>query len=445
MLAYLAMMAPRLVELRRVLKPTGSLYLHCDPSASHYLKIILDAVFGPENYLNEIAWKRTSAHSSAKRYGPVHDVLLFYAKSDAYKWRPTYQPYDPEYVETFFDHVDPDGRRWKRMDLTGAGTRNGETGEVWRGIDVTAKGRHWAYPPKVLEEMDKKGRIHWPDKAGGMPRLKQYLEDLPGVPQQDVWTDIRPLHNLAEERLHYPTQKPEALLERVILSSSDEGDVVLDPFCGCGTAVSVAHRLKRRWIGIDVTHLAVGLIKTRLSDAFGPEVAATYKTIGEPADLAGARVLAEAEPHQFEHWSLGLVGARSSAHGKGADTGIDGVIRFQTQGAGSPFDRVLISVKGGKTGSQHVRDLVGVVTREKAAIGVLISLQDTTKDMRAEAASAGFYESAWGKHAKIQLLTIADLLGGKRIDCPPAYHFSDTFKKAPKAKVKDGAEQQGLL
>jgi site-specific DNA-methyltransferase (adenine-specific) len=266
LMAYLAMMAVRLVELHRVLRDTGSLYLHCDPTASHYLKLVLDAVFGAENFRNEIIWKRTSAHSSAKRYGPVHDTILFYSKGSEYVWNKTYTPHDAAYLDTFFDQEDADGRRWKRMDLTGAGTRNGETGQIWRGIDVTAKGRHWAYPPSKLEELDAAGRLHWPAKEGGMPRLKQYPEDLPGVPLQDIIGDIKPMHNLAQERLGYPTQKPRALLERIIAASSNPGDVVLDPFCGCGTAVDAAHKLGRQWIGIDVTHIAIGMIETRMRE-----------------------------------------------------------------------------------------------------------------------------------------------------------------------------------
>jgi DNA modification methylase len=297
MLAYLAIMAPRLMELRRVLKQTGSIYLHCDPTASHYLKILLDAIFGPRCFRNEIIWKRTSAHSSARRHGPVHDVLLFYARSDSYVWNPQFQAYDDEYLRIFFDHEDSDGRRWKRMDLTGAGVRHGETGNSWRGINVTAKGRHWAYPPSVLDKFDAEGRIHWPVVAEGMPRLKQYAEDLPGVPLQDVWTDIRPLHNLTAERLGYPTQKPEALLERIIRSSSDPGAVVLDPFCGCGTAISAAQRLGRSWVGIDITHLAINLIRHRLQDAFGS--AASFRVVGEPQTLPDARSLASEDPYGF--------------------------------------------------------------------------------------------------------------------------------------------------
>src|SRR5579863_2181625 len=275
MMAYLAMMAPRLIELHRVLKVTGSIYLHCDPTASHYLKILMDAVFGPQYLKNEIIWKRTSAHSSAKRYGPVHDVLLFYGRSDDMKWTGANIEYHDDYVTQRFRTKEK--RPWKDADLTGSGVRHGETGLVWRGFDVTAKGRHWAYPPAELDVLDKQGSIYWPKKAGGWPRFKKFLDETDGVPAQDVWTDIYPINSQAAERLGYPTQKPEALLVRILTASSNEGDTVLDPFCGCGTAVSVAQRLKRRWIGIDITHLAIGLIKTRLADAFGDSVRDTYE------------------------------------------------------------------------------------------------------------------------------------------------------------------------
>jgi len=439
MLAYLAMMAPRLLELRRTLKATGSLYLHCDPTASHYLKLLLDAVFGPARFLSEVIWKRTSAHSSAKRYGPVHDVILFYGKTDDYKWNRIFQDYDADYLETFFDQTDPDGRRWKRSDLTGAGIRHGETGLEWHGINVTAKGRHWAYPPRVLDELNQQGRVHWPKKEHGMPRLKQYPEDLPGVPLQDVWTDVRPLHNLAAERLGYPTQKPETLLDRIILSSTDEGAVVLDPFCGCGATIAAAQRLKRQWIGIDITNLAITLIRGRLTDTFTGAV--EYEVIGEPVSLPDAEALAASDPYQFQWWTLGLVGARPVEQKKGADKGIDGRIYFH-EGDGRPTQQIVFSVKAGRLHAPYVRDLRGVVEREKAAIGVLIALDEPTKAMRTEATSAGFYTSPWGKHPRLQILTVEELLAGHEINRPPM-QASVTFKRAPKAKMK-GAEPQPL-
>jgi len=347
MMAYLVMMAIRLVELHRALKPSGSLYLHCDPTASHYLKIVLDTIFGPQHFQNEVVWKRTSAHSSAKRYGPVHDVLLFYTKSDDFTWNQQYAPYDAEYLDTFFDSFDEAGRRYKRCDLTGAGTRNGASGLPWRSINITAKGRHWMHPPNILDGLDTAGRIHWPKKQGGMPRLRQYPEDLPGVPLQDVWTDLRPIHNLAEERLDYPTQKPLSLLERVISVSSNPGDLLLDPFCGCGTAIDAAQTLCRQWIGIDVTSLAIALQKVRLRRF--PDV--TYEVIGVPTSPQGARQLAHDDRYQFQWWALSLIGARplggkvSGGPGKkGADQGIDGVIVFLL-GLGATPSRVLVQVK----------------------------------------------------------------------------------------------------
>jgi DNA modification methylase len=429
MLAYLAMMAPRLVELRRVLKPSGSLYLHCDPTASHYLRMLMDAVFGGQNFRNEIIWKRTSAHSSARRYGPVHDVILFYGASSEMKWVGGNQEYGEDYRRQRFKRGGD--TPWKDADLTGSGIRHGETGQVWRGFDVTAKGRHWSVPPSELDKMDAEGRIYWPKKKGGWPRGKVLLNDAKGVPLQDVWTDIFPINSQAQERLGYPTQKPEALLERIVAASSDEGDLVLDPFCGCGTSIAAAQKLNRRWIGIDVTNLAITLIRSRLADAFGGKI--EYEVVGEPVSLPDATKLAQDDPYQFQWWALGLVDARPVEQKKGADKGIDGRIYFHT--GDTKTHQIVISVKAGHVSVSHVRDLRGVLDREQAAIGVLISLEEPTAPMRKEAASAGFYTSPWGKHPRLQLLTIDGLLTGGRIDRPPA-QTSVTFKRAPKASPK---------
>ena len=429
MMAYLAMMAPRLMELRRVMKPTASIYLHCDPAASHYLKMLMDAVFGPAEFRNEIVWKRTSAHSSAKRYGPVHDVILFYGRSDEMKWIGGYEAYDETYIKQRFARGDD--RPWKDADLTGSGIRHGETGEVWRGFDVTAKGRHWAYPPSELDKLDEAGMIYWPEKKGGWPRFKKYLDASKGVPLQDVWTDIFPINSQAQERLGYPTQKPEALLERIIAASSNEGDVVLDPFCGCGTTITSTQKLKRKWIGIDITNLAITLIRSRLTDTFAGTV--EYEVIGEPVSLPDAARLAADDPYQFQWWALGLVGARPVEEKKGADKGIDGRIYFHV-GDGKTR-QIILSVKAGHVTVSQVRDLRGVLDRETADMGVLISLEEPTGPMRKEAASAGFYASPWGKHARLQLITVEDLLTGKTIDRPPI-QTSTTFKRAPKAAPK---------
>jgi site-specific DNA-methyltransferase (adenine-specific) len=440
MMAYLAMMAVRLIELHRVLKLTGSLYLHCDPTASHYLKLLLDSVFGPERFLNEVIWKRTSAHSSSKRYGPVHDVVLFYSRSEAYLWNQIFGPYDQDYVDAFYTHRDQDGRRWRRSDLTGAGVRHGETGKSWRGINVTSKGRHWAYPPSELEEMHKAGRIHWPHKESGMPMLKRYLDDQPGMPLQDVFTDIKPMHNLAAERLGYPTQKPLALLERFIEASSNKGEVVLDPFCGCGTAVHAAQKLDREWIGIDITHLAISLIEKRLNDAF-PGI--KYEVHGTPKDLDGARALAAYDKYQFQWWAVSLVNAVPYAgKKKGADSGVDGMIYFKSDS--KTTERAIVSVKGGdNVNVSMIRDLKGVLAREKAPVGIFITLAPITKPMVTEAASAGFFDCDFGKYERVQVFTVAELLKGAKPKLP-LVDQSAAFKKA-KVEAPNPNAQAKLL
>jgi DNA methylase len=283
------------------------------------------------------------------------------------------------------------------MDLTGAGTRNGETGKVWRGIDVTAKGRHWAYPPSHLEKLDADGRIHWPKKDGGMPRLKQYPEDLPGVPLQDIFSDVRPLHNLTKERLGYPTQKPLSLLERIINASSNPGDVVLDPFCGCGTAVHAAEKLGRRWLGIDITHLSIALIEKRMMDAF-PGIA--FEVEGRPKDLDSALELAARDKHEFQKWAVTHIGGQPWKGGKkGPDGGIDGLIFFNGfDGGKATHEKAIISVKGGLNKNVNdVASLVETIGREKAALGILLAAALPTKQMEARAAAAGFYDPGTGQ------------------------------------------------
>lgn len=449
MLAYLSMMAPRLVELRRVLKPTGSLYLHCDPTASHYLKMLMDAIFDVRNFRNEIIWKRTFAHGGAKRYGPVHDVILFYSRSDDFLWTDFRQVANAEYLEDHFKLIDPiSGRKFQPISLTGAGIRQGESGKPWRGINPTAIGRHWALPGKVVEHLgvtaqttqekldalDQARLIYWPQKEGGTPRLKQFADEVTGAAFPDIWVDIPPISAQAAERLGYPTQKPLALLERIIQASSNEGDVVLDPFCGCGTTIDAAQKLNRHWIGIDITSIAINLIKTRLVDAYGADIIKTYKVRGEPTTFSEAQALADNDKYQFQWWILGLVGARGVEEKKGADHGIDGRLYFHDETGSSKTKQVIFSVKGGHTNVKDVRDLRGVIDREKAEIGVLLTMQEPTQPMRTEASGAGFYQSPWGKHPRLQILTTADLMDGKRVDMPPLRQVNVTFKQAPKAK-----------
>jgi DNA modification methylase len=443
MLSYLVMMAPRLMECRRVLKASGSMYLHCDPAASHYLKLLMDAVFGPANFRTEIVWKRSSAHSDAKQgraqHGRIHDVILFYTKTDEWFWNQVFTPYDQDYVDSFYKYTEPGtGRRYRLGDLTGPGgaAKGNPSYEV---MGVT---RFWRYSKEKMAELIQQGRVVQ-TKPGAVPAYKRYLDEMQGVPLQDWWGDIGPIAAQAAERLGYPTQKPVALLERIIRSSCPEGGAVLDPFCGCGTTITAAQSLGRAWIGIDITHLAITLMKERLKDTFGD--AAVFKVVGEPVSVPDAERLAASDPYQFQWWALGLVGARPVEGKKGADKGIDGKIVFQGDAAGK-FETVILSVKAGNTGVAHVRDLRGVVERDKAAVGVVISMQDHTGPMHDEAVTAGFFESkTWGRrYPKIQLLTVADLLAGKQIDMPPIKQVGATFKKAPRAAAPAAGTQAEL-
>lgn len=439
MLAYLAMMAPRLVELRRVLKSSGSIWLHCDPTASHYLKMLMDAIFGPEHFRNEIAWQRSTAKSHAfTRFPVAQDTMLYYGKTDAVTWNPAYLPHRDAYLESHYSNIEEGtGRRYTLGDCLNPNPDRPNLKYEWHGHT-----RVWRWTREKMQANHDAGRLVY--TKSGMPRYKRYLDEMPGTPVTSIWTDIPPINSQAQERLGYPTQKPEALLERIISASSNEGDIVLDPFCGCGTTIAVAQRLNRRWIGIDITHLAVTLIKHRLRDAFGGQV--SYKVIGEPVSVPDAQTLAEQDPYQFQWWALGLVGARPVEQKKGADRGIDGRLYFHDEAEGAKTKQIILSVKAGGVTVAHVRDLRGVVEREKAAIGVLLCLEEPTKAMRAEAAGAGFYASpGWGKkYPRLQILTVADLLGGKRIEYPPTRQVNVTFKKAPRAKGPE-AEQLTLV
>jgi DNA modification methylase len=437
MLAYLSMMAPRLIEMRRTLKGTGSLYLHCDPTSSHYLKILMDAIFGPANFRTEIIWKRSSAHSDGaqgrQQHGRIHDVILFYTKSDEWTWNTIYTPYDTEYVDQFYRHIEPGtGRRYRLGDITGPGGA-AKGNPQYEVMGVT---RYWRYSRERMEELIAEGRIIQ-TKPGTVPAYKRYLDEMPGVPLQDLWIDIPPIGAQAAERLGYPTQKPLQLLERIILSSTNEGDVVLDPFCGCGTAVDSAQRLGRNWIGIDITHLAVNLIRNRLQNAYGENF--KFEVIGEPTDIEGAKDLAASDPYQFQWWALGLVGARPVDQKKGADHGIDGRLLFHDE-AGGQTKQVIFSVKAGQITVSQLRDLRGVVERESAAIGVLISMESPTRPMRAEAADAGSYAGAWDKkYPRLQLLTVEELLDGRTVDMPElgSMALNTTTKRAQKVGRQD--------
>jgi site-specific DNA-methyltransferase (adenine-specific) len=464
-MAYLTMMANRLIELHRVLKNTGSIYLHCDPAASHYLKIILDGIFSAENFRNEIIWRRSGAHSSARRYGPIHDTILFYSKSDFYKWNKVFRPYSKKYVESYFNKVDENGDRFRSQTLTGSGVRYGDSGKPWRNYDPTSKGRHWAFPGDLARELniedfslhekldyladnDLLAATEW------LPEYRQYLRDSKGVLLQDLWHyqpytndflygsnesidhDVKWIGDRSDpERLGYPTQKPLGLLERIINSSTDIGDIVLDPFCGCGTTVHAAQKLNRQWIGIDITNLAISLIERRIKEAF-PQ--ASFEVHGTPKDEEGAKDLAARDKYQFQWWACSLVNAQPyQDKKKGADGGIDGIIYFQDDPNPRNVKKIIVSVKGGENVNvSMVRDLSHVVVREEAQIGLFVTLASPTRPMIREAVKEGFYTSPQGKDfPKIQILTVSGLLNGIEKPTFPDYSKgSATFKKAKREK-----------
>lgn len=444
MMAYLVMMTARLIELHRVLKPTGSLYLHCDPTASHYLKIVLDTIFGPEHYRTEIIWKRTSAKGLAfTRFANNHDVLFLYGKSDNATWSPQYTEHDPEYLTTFYKYTEPETSRRYRLDNL-ANPNKDRPNLTYEFLGVT---RVWRWTRERMQDAYEKGLVIQ-TKPGAVPALKRYLDEQEGTPVGDVWTDIGPVQSHATERLGYPTQKPLELLERIIQASSNEGDLVLDPFCGCGTAIAAAQKLNRKWIGIDITHLSISLMKYRLKDSFNLVEKKDYAVVGEPESIGGAEQLAKDDRYQFQWWALSLVQAKPQGGSggregkKGSDKGIDGVINFIDDK--NKIQQVLIQVKSGHVKSGDIRDLHGVLDRENGAIGVFLTLEKPSKDMITEAVSVGYYHSdLWQKdYPRIQILTIEDLLSDKGIDLPPSAH--GTFKQSERINKKD-ASQPDLL
>ncbi len=387
---YIDWMRDRVRALHRVLRPNGSLYLHCDPHASHYLKIMLDGVFGINTFRNEIIWKRSHGHNSAHRFGASHDVILFYGKGQHTQWNPIYQPYDASYVDKHYKHVDAAGRRYKRENPAGPGTRNGATGQPWRGIDPTAKGRHWARPPIELEALDAAGQIYWPSKPGAWPYIKLYLDEMPGVPAQDVWTDIDPINMIAKERQGYPTQKPEALLRRIIAASSNKGDVVLDPFCGCGTTIAVAEQMGRQWVGIDISPTAVVIMNNRIRKATHGRC--VPKVIGLPVTEGDLRSL---KPFEFQNWVIQKFWGTHSPR-KSGDMGIDGY-SFMVN------DPIQVKQSEG-VGRNVVDNFETAVERAGKDKGYIVAFS-FTRNAREEVARA-----RWEKKMDIQLVTVKQLL-----------------------------------
>lgn len=461
--AYLVSMTLRIAEIHRILKPTGSFYLHCDPTASHYLKLVLDAVFCPNggNFRNEIIWKRTSSHNRAKRWGSVHDVIFYYAKSDDVTWNRVLQPLDQHYISSFYKFSDDHGK-YRLSDLTGPGVRTGDSGKPWRNIEPTLKSRHWELPPDRalplwfvfpenyalmsiqdrLDILDSQGVIYFPKKENGVPSFKRYLSEKSGSGIQDVITDIPPIGAQAAERLGYPTQKPEALLERIIQASSNEGDVILDAYCGCGTSIAVAEKLQRQWIGIDITYQSISLILKRLEDQFGydftqgvidennPDTpkAATLELNGVPKDFASAVELANRKDDrtrkEFEKWMV-LSYSRNQAiinEKKGGDGGIDGIAYVPDRNAKGEIEnkKALFSVKSNtKLSPAVIRELNGTIEREQAACGFLLTLYPMPNLVK-ESKQYGNYQNTLinKSYPKIQVISVEELLNGARLELP---------------------------
>lgn len=447
LVAYLAVMASRLRELHRVLKPTGSLYLHCDPTASHYLKMVLDCVFGADRYVNEVTWQRTSAHSDAKQgaqhYGRNSDTILVFRRGTTVVWNHPYVRHDPAYVKSHYPYEEAgSGRRYGLWDITGPGGA-AKGNPIYEVFGVT---RYWRYSRERMEQKIAEGRVIQP-RPGAVPREIRYLDDSAGTPLGCVWTDIPPINSQATERLGYPTQKPLALLERIIAASSNPGDLVLDPFCGCGTAVVAAQKLGRHWLGIDITSLAVNLIRERLSDHW-PDVWPSPGDVpvdGLPKDVAAAKMLFESNPYDFQFWALTLVGAHppGGVKKKGADKGIDGEIIWRDGQAA--LQRAVVSVKGGRTVSDTMlKDLIATLEAEKAAVGLFVTLTPPTKPMLNRGALAGTYHLAGttATYPRIQILTIQELLAGARPDLPKSSRIEG---HQPAAKLKPTDTHQGTL
>jgi DNA modification methylase len=442
-MAYLTNMAPRLLELHRVLKPTGSLYLHCDPTMSHYLKVLLDAIFGAANFVNEIIWKRSSAHSDTKQgsrhYGRVSDTILFYSKTEDRTFNTVYQPYDQEYIDRDYRRIEEGtGRRYRIDNIQGPG--GAAKGNPF--YEVMGVKRYWRYSKKRMDELIAEGRIIQ-TSPGAVPQYIRYLDEMPGVEAQNIWTDIKPINNRSKEMLGYPTQKPVALLERIITVSSNPGDVVLDPFCGCGTTVDAAQRLGRKWIGIDITYFAIDLIVKRLEKVYKghkPPIEETFDVTGIPKDVKGAQKLFEQNHFEFERWAVSAVDARPKAK-PGGDKGVDGVAHFPLPG--KQRGKIIVSVKGGHYGPSDVRDLAGTLNHQKAEMGILVTLKPATAGVSYEVNHGGSYKhpSFAKPYERLQHITVAELFEGKKLNLPP----TDTLTHIQAETLKAPTDEEATL
>lgn len=446
LLAYLTYMVERMLHMKSVLRPTGSIYLHCDPAASHYIKIMMDAIFHHSNFRSEIIWRRSASHNKiSKQFGPIHDVILYYSASDKATFHPPRTPYLKNYVDKAFRYEDGRGR-YRMNELTGSGIRKGESGMPWRDYNPTDRGRHWAIPASLRAKLPNKGAGMSPHQMldalaitgdiafsnTGRPSYKQRMGE--GVPLQDIWAyqpgtqgvlvnegmeidqDVKWLDS-ETERLGYPTQKPIGLLKRIIETSSNPGDVVFDPFCGCGTTIYAAHELGRKWIGCDIAIIPIKLISNHLeSDKYRLVEGQDFRVTGIPSSVEQAEALFHENPHTFQTWLVERVGGFPSSR-KSGDRGIDGRLYFETKDG---LKEVVLSVKGGAVRPTDIRDLRGVLEREPGAeMAGFLSLSSPSKGMLEEAAQAGMFEYQGLLYPRIQCLTVRNILEDKRFLMTP--------------------------
>jgi DNA modification methylase len=413
LLAYIVYMTARLLEMRRILKPTGSIYLHCDSVVTHYIKVMMDAVFGHGNFRSEIIWKRTTAHNDAKRhYGDVSDRLLYYSKTQRYTFHRQYTAHDPAYVADKYRHTDSQGRRYRLDNLSSPSPRPNLTYD-YKGFKPHANG--WRYSLERMKQLDAEGRLEYPKKPGGRMQLRRYLNEMPGQPVSNLWDDIDPVNSQADERLGYPTQKPLALLDRIIKTSSNEGDVVFDPFCGCGTAIYSAHLNKRHWVGCDIAILSVRIVRDILLQRYGLREDEHYTVDGVPMSVDGAKELFEHDKRQFQHWVVELAGGFCNKKQSG-DQGVDGRIYYETKDG---LRSMVVSVKGGGLNPSYIREVRGTLEADiSAEMAGFICLEKPTKGMLQEAAKAAMYNYLGIDYPRIQIRTVEQLLDGRGFDTP---------------------------
>ncbi|MFM6190687.1 MAG: DNA methyltransferase [Planktothrix sp.] len=448
LLAYLVSMTLRIAEIYRVLKLTGSFYLHCDQTASHYLKLLIDSIFCSQggDFKNEIIWKRKSGRGEtnhkSSRFGVSTDTILFYTKSNQSCFNSQFS-FEVEgysnYVDKSFKYVDENGRRYQADNLASPSPRPNLMYE-YKGYKPPATG--WAISKEKMEQWDQEGRLHFPKDTTGRIRRKRFLDELQGKPIQNLWDDIQPISSQDKERLGYPTQKPEALLERIIQASSNQGDIILDAYCGCGTTVAVSQRLDRQWIGIDITYQSISLILKRLEDAFGQGILEQIQLNGIPKDMKSAEALANKKDDrtrkEFEKWAV-LTYSNNRAvinPKKGADKGIDGIAYFR--GEQDEPEKIILQVKSGNIKSGDIRDLQGTLTLEKAAMGILITLKEPTKEMIKTAKSAGIYQNQYMSQSYdiISMVTIREIIEEKkRLSIPLGYEVLKSAEKQKEVKA----------